>query len=88
MKKQTIKDIAAVLTTKMRTVNTFIEGYEGEGMSLKRECPIYNELRGMLRMLDIMGVSYEIVYKKAECDTFNGIIIDGEFYDAYGIYKR
>ncbi len=89
VKKATIEELVKSITAKMRCINLFIDGYEGEfsWSCLHVEYPMYNMMMGMLRTLEIMGIAYELKYE-TKSPHFAGIEIAGETFPVdYGRKK-
>ena len=70
MKQNNMTVIAETMANLVAVTRNFSEQYENI-----RECPFYSELKGMERMLKMLGIEFEYEYDASY--TITAVMVDG-----------
>jgi hypothetical protein len=79
MEKAIIREIGEVMANKGAIINRYRK--ENPETNNIRKFPFYSEFYGMIQMLKIMGVEYDIEWDSTDLDRMTAIIISGEKFD-------
>jgi len=80
MTNEMIKEIGETMVTKMNLINRVKR--TGEYKDNMRKCPWYSEFYGMIQMLKIMNVNYDIDWNE-DITEMIAITLNGQRFDLY-----